>query len=291
MNPVVVNLLLCAAAVAVYFAAVMAASFRLHNHSIVDIFWGPGFVLVAAISYLASMHAGGDPVRRATVLVLTGVWGLRLGAYIGRRNAGHGQDARYTQLLSRRTGGIVGYVVRTVYGPQAVILYIVSLPVQIAMYERAPLSVLGIAGIAVWGVGFIFEAVGDAQLARFKSDPANAGQVMDRGLWAWTRHPNYFGDCCVWVGLWLLALGSPLGLLAVLSPLLMTATGDCSPTTSVADALPCNACSPKSTKAADAVNVTRYSALVSRENAGMTRNRFVRSQLCICVGRGDRSHI
>ena len=222
MNPVVVNLLLCAAATAAYFLAVMAASFRLHNHSIVDIFWGPGFVLIAAISYLASMHAGGDPVRRATVLALTAVWGLRLGAYIGRRNAGHGQDARYTQLLSRRTGGIVGYVVRTVYGPQAVVLYIVSLPVQIAMYQHAPLGVIGSAGIVVWTVGFIFESVGDAQMARFKREPANAGRVMDRGLWAWTRHPNYFGDCCVWAGLWLLALGHPLGVLAVASPMLMT---------------------------------------------------------------------
>ena len=222
MNPIALNLLLCAAAVVVYFAGVMAASFGLRNHSIVDVFWGPGFVMVAAVSYVASMHAGGDPARRLTVLVLTAVWGLRLGAYIGRRNAGHGQDARYTELLSRRTGGVVGYVVRTVYGPQAVILFIVSLPVQIAMYESAPMGALDALGIAVWSIGFVFEAVGDAQLARFKKDPANAGRVMDRGLWAWTRHPNYFGDACVWVGLWLLALGHPAGLLTVISPVAMT---------------------------------------------------------------------
>lgn len=215
------NLLLCALALIGYFAAVMALSLRLRNHSLVDIFWGPGFVLLAVISYLASASAGGDTVRRAVVLALTAIWGVRLAAYLANRNIGHGQDPRYTALLSRRDGGLVGYVLRTVYLPQAVVMYIVSLPVQIAMYERNPLGFLGAAGIAVWAVGVVFETVGDAQLARFKKDPANAGLVMDRGLWAWTRHPNYFGDVCVWTGLWLLALGHPAGLLTVVSPVLM----------------------------------------------------------------------
>ena len=222
MSAVIFNLLLGGATVVVYFLAVMAVSLRLNNHSIVDIAWGPGFVLVAAVSYIASMDAGGDPVRRGTVLALTAIWGLRLGFYIGRRNAGHGQDARYTALLSRRSGALVPYVLRTVYLPQAVVMFVVSVPVQIAMYQHARLGVLGALGVAVWCVGFTFEAVGDAQLARFKTDPGNAGRIMDRGLWAWTRHPNYFGDCCVWTGLWLLSLGSPVGLLAVVSPMLMT---------------------------------------------------------------------
>ena len=217
-----VNLLLCGLAVALIFGAVMAVAIRLSNHSIVDTIWGLGFAVVAVISYLASSGCGGDPVRRATVLALTTIWGVRLAVHIGTRNAGHGEDPRYVALLSRRTGNLGSYVIRTIYGPQAVILFIVSLPVQVAMYERAPLGVIGGIGIAVWGVGFFFETVGDAQLARFKKDPANAGRVMDRGLWAWTRHPNYFGDSCVWVGLWLLALGSPAGLPAVVSPVLMT---------------------------------------------------------------------
>lgn len=216
-----INLGLCALAVVLYFAAIMVVSIRLRNHSLVDIFWGPGFVLLAAVSYGLSAQSGGDPVRRTTVLVLTAIWGLRLGGYLAARNLGHGEDKRYTALLSRRSSGLVGYVVRTVYAPQAVVMYIVSLPVQVAMYERTPLGILGMVGILVWCVGFVFETVGDAQLARFKKDPANAGRVMDRGLWAWTRHPNYFGDVCVWLGLWLLALGSPAGLLTVVSPVLM----------------------------------------------------------------------
>ena len=216
------NLLVCAVAVVAYFAAIMAAAIRLNRHAIVDVGWGPGFVMVALISYLASADHGGDATRRAVVLALTAVWGLRLATHIAVRNAGHGEDKRYTAILSRRTGSLVGYVARTIYVPQAVILFVVSLPVQLAMYESAPLRVLGAAGIAVWCVGFVFEAVGDAQLARFTADPANAGTVMDRGLWAWTRHPNYFGDACVWTGLWLLALGHPAGLLTIVSPVGMT---------------------------------------------------------------------
>ena len=199
----------------------MAVSIKVHNQSIVDIFWGPGFVLVAAVSYLASRHGGGDDVRRLVVLVLTAIWGIRLGLHIGIRNIGHGEDPRYVAILSRRSGSLVGFVARTIYLPQAVILFVVSLPVQLAMYQKATLGIVGAVGIAVWALGFLFEAVGDYQLARFKKDSANAGQIMDRGLWAWTRHPNYFGDVCVWVGLWLLALGHPVGLLAAVSPLVM----------------------------------------------------------------------
>lgn len=199
----------------------MALSIRVRNQSIVDIFWGPGFVLVAAVSYLASRHSGGDDVRRLVVLALTAIWGLRLGLHIGIRNVGHGQDPRYDAIMSHRSGSLVGFVARKIYLPQAVILFIVSLPVQFAMYQPAALGVVGTLGIAVWVVGFAFEALGDYQLTRFKKDPANAGQIMDRGLWAWTRHPNYFGDVCVWVGLWLLTLGHPAGFGTVVSPLLM----------------------------------------------------------------------
>lgn len=208
-------------AVALYFAAVMAAGIRVGNQSIVDTFWGPGFVLVAVVSFVASRHAGADDVRRAVVLALTAIWGLRLGLHIGVRNAGKGEDPRYVAILSHRSGSLAGFVARKIYIPQAVILFMVSLPVQFAMYQRAALGVVGALGIAVWAVGFFFEAVGDYQLTRFKKDPANAGLIMDRGLWAWTRHPNYFGDVCVWVGLWLLALGHPAGLITVVSPLVM----------------------------------------------------------------------
>ncbi|TQM62230.1 DUF1295 domain-containing protein [Humibacillus xanthopallidus] len=216
------NILLSIIAVAALMAVVMGVSIRAKNHSLIDIFWGPAFVVVAVVSYLASAGSVGDSTRRLVVLVLTAVWGLRLGLHIGRRNRGHGEDPRYTALMRHQTGSLVGYLVRKVYGLQGLLVVVVSLPVQVAMYESAPLGLLGGVGIAVWLVGFVFEAVGDQQLTRFKADPANEGRIMDRGLWAWTRHPNYFGDACIWVGLFLLALGSPVGLLTVVSPIVMT---------------------------------------------------------------------
>ncbi|WP_035853750.1 DUF1295 domain-containing protein [Cryptosporangium arvum] len=214
------NVVLCLAAALVYFGVLMAVAIRISNQSIIDIFWGPGFVLMAVVSYLASTGSG-DDLRRGVVLALTAIWGLRLGVYIGNRNRGHGEDKRYTALMRHRTGSLVGFLIRKIYGLQGVLLLVVSIPVQLAMYQSASLGVLGFLGIAVWLVGFLFEAIGDAQLARFKKDPANEGRIMDRGLWAWTRHPNYFGDTVVWFGLWLLALGHPAGVLTVISPIVM----------------------------------------------------------------------
>ncbi|WP_191563580.1 DUF1295 domain-containing protein [Janibacter melonis] len=220
---VALNLGVSVLATAVFIGVIMATAVAIKNHSIIDIFWGPGFVVVAVVSYLLSAGSGGDDTRRLVVLLLTAVWGLRLGLHIGRRNLGHGQDPRYTRLLASRKGGsLVVFLVRQVYGLQGLLIVLVSLPVQLAMYESAPLGVVGAVGIAIWVVGFTFEAVGDWQLSRFKADPANEGRIMDRGLWAWTRHPNYFGDSCVWVGLWVLALGHWAGLLTVIAPFVMT---------------------------------------------------------------------
>ncbi|GAA1245230.1 DUF1295 domain-containing protein [Janibacter melonis] len=220
---VALNLGVSVLATAVFIGVIMATAVAIKNHSIIDIFWGPGFVVVAVVSYLLSAGSGGDDTRRLVVLLLTAVWGLRLGLHIGRRNLGHGQDPRYTRLLASREGGsLVVFLVRQVYGLQGLLIVLVSLPVQLAMYESAPLGVVGAVGIAIWVVGFTFEAVGDWQLSRFKADPANEGRIMDRGLWAWTRHPNYFGDSCVWVGLWVLALGHWAGLLTVIAPFVMT---------------------------------------------------------------------
>jgi steroid 5-alpha reductase family enzyme len=215
------NLLASAAAVIILIGGVMGYSIATKNHSVIDIWWGPGFVVVAAVSYLVSIGSDGNDTRRLVVLVLTALWGLRLGLYIGNRNRGHGEDKRYTALMRHQTGNLIVFLVKKIYGLQAVLIWFVSLPVQVAMYESASLSVIGGIAIALWVVGFGFEAVGDWQLSRFKADPANAGKIMDRGLWALTRHPNYFGDTVVWFALWGLALGSPVGIIAVVAPLVM----------------------------------------------------------------------
>lgn len=190
-------------------AVTFAVALRTGLHRIVDVAWGVGFTAVALVSYV--MSAGdGDPGRRLLVTVLTGVWGLRLALHIARRGRGHGEDPRYEALLARARGNRDLYALRVVYLLQGALVWLVSLPVQAAQYGTRPLSAFAVAGAALWAVGLFFEAVGDHQLARFKSDPAHRGRVMDRGLWSLTRHPNYFGDFCVWWGVFLVACDAGL---------------------------------------------------------------------------------
>src|SRR5207302_3338835 len=133
---------------------------------------------------------------------------LRLAAWLAWRNRGI-DDARYVALLRRAKGNPNLYVLRTVHLTQGTVMWIVSLPVQFAGYERGAIGLLAYVGIGLWTLGLAFESVGDFQLARFKRDPQPTSGVMDRGLWRYTRHPNYFGDACVWWGIFLVALGHP----------------------------------------------------------------------------------
>ena len=209
-------------AVIAVFGATWLVGRRIGRYNVVDTTWGLGFAVIALTSYLWSVGDGGSDVRRALVLLLTAGWGLRLAVYLGVRSRGKGEDPRYDAMLARATGSRATYALTHVFLLQAVIAWFVSLPVQVAMYERSdPAAILWI-GTAIWAIGLFFEAVGDAQLAAFKRDPANRGHVMDRGLWRYTRHPNYFGDACVWAGLWLIAAQQWQGLVTVLSPVAMT---------------------------------------------------------------------
>jgi steroid 5-alpha reductase family enzyme len=148
---------------------------------------------------------------------------LRLAGYLYWRNAGHGEDPRYV-AMRRHWGGRFWWVsLLSVFALQGVLMWIVSLPVQLGQAAPGgPLGVLDVLGVGVWTVGLCFEAVGDWQLARFKADSANAGQVMAQGLWRYTRHPNYFGDFCVWWGIFLVALSTPYGYLSVIGPAAMS---------------------------------------------------------------------
>jgi steroid 5-alpha reductase family enzyme len=218
--PVTSVLLASAAVLCIAMVALWLLSLRLRDASIVDVFWGPAYALVAAV---AAGVGNGDPLRGPLVQALVTLWGLRLGAYLWWRNRGAGEDPRY-QAMRRRHGERFGWIsLRTVFLLQAALAWIVSLPVQVVRASAGgPFGALDAAGVALFAVGFAFEAIGDAQLARFKSDPANRGRVMDRGLWRYTRHPNYFGDCCVWWGIFLIAAGTPAGLFTLPAPLLMS---------------------------------------------------------------------
>jgi steroid 5-alpha reductase family enzyme len=201
--------------------ALWAVSLRLRDASIVDVWWGPGFAAIAALGF--ALTGGGHP-RRALLLALACVWGLRLGGYLLWRNAGKGEDRRY-RAMRRHWGARFPWVsLGTVFLLQGALMWVVSLPLQLGMARPGPpgLGLLDALGVTLFAVGLAFETVGDLQLARFKADPANAGRVMDRGLWRTTRHPNYFGDFLVWWGLFAVALATPLGALSVVGPAVMT---------------------------------------------------------------------
>ncbi|MFJ9690918.1 DUF1295 domain-containing protein [Kitasatospora sp. NPDC101183] len=217
-----VNLAATAGAALVVLLAAFVIGVRTGRHRGVDVAWGLAFTAVAWTGY--ALSAGhGDPARRLLAAVLVTVWGLRLSAHIRSRARGHGEDPRYDRMLAKAPPGRRdAYALRMVYLLQAAIVWFVSLPVQAAEYLDRPPGPLAVLALALWATGMFFEAVGDWQLSRFKADPANRGKVMDRGLWAWTRHPNYFGDACVWWGLFLLAADAPVGWAFVLSPVLMT---------------------------------------------------------------------
>jgi steroid 5-alpha reductase family enzyme len=195
---------------------------RIGRYNVVDVAWGLGFVAIAAV---AAALGHGDPTRRWLLLALVAIWGMRLSWHIQRKTAGNGEDRRYADLLR---GATTGQVLRRVFLLQGSLGWFISLPLQLAAISGftgptpKPLLAVTVLGLAVWLVGLNFEAVGDRQLKSFKSDPANRGAIMDRGLWAWTRHPNYFGDACVWWGLWLVSINGWVALATVGSPLVMT---------------------------------------------------------------------
>jgi steroid 5-alpha reductase family enzyme len=209
-----------AAAVAAVMLAVWALSVRLRDVSIVDPVWGPAFVVVALVAALAG-H--GDPARRWLLFAMTAAWGLRLGVHLTRRKlAEPEEDRRYAIMRERKGDSFTLWSLWAIFGTQGLLVLIVSLPLQVAAERSAALGATVIPGVIVFLVGLAFESIGDEQLRRFKADPANRGKVMDHGLWRYTRHPNYFGDACVWWGLWLVALPAGGAWWTLVGPVVMT---------------------------------------------------------------------
>ncbi|MBN8590973.1 MAG: DUF1295 domain-containing protein [Anaerolineae bacterium] len=210
------------AAILIYMTLIWLWSVRTSNAGIVDVFWGPGFLL-AAIIYYTQTPEGFLP-RKVLIVTLVALWGLRLGLHLGLRNIGKKEDPRYAKW--RAEGGrfwwLHSYV--KVFVLQGLIMWVISMPLLLAQVSAQPdyLTILDYLGILVWGVGFFFEAVGDWQLTRFKADPANKGRVMQTGLWQYTRHPNYFGDSACWWGYGLVALSVPFGFLGLICSFAMT---------------------------------------------------------------------
>lgn len=220
MSDTATALVVGAAAAAAVMVLTWVASLIRRDASLVDRVWGIGFVVVAASVFVA---VDGNAGRQVLLLAMTALWGVRLSAYLTWRNWGRGEDFRYQAMRRRHGARFARISLVTVFGVQAALMWVVALPVMLGQVPESPgLGVLAVLGVVVWAVGLGFETVGDAQLARFKRDSANAGRVMDRGLWRYTRHPNYFGDACVWWGIALVAAESGLGAIGLVGAAVMT---------------------------------------------------------------------
>ncbi|MBL8642336.1 MAG: DUF1295 domain-containing protein [Rhodospirillaceae bacterium] len=192
-----------------------------------DSFWAFGLLLMAVVSFLETDEA---TPRRLLILGITAAWGIRLGLYVLWRWRQHGADPRYEAMMRKakeRKGWDYPYAsLRLVFLTQAPMLWLVALPVQLGQFPTEPvaLGLLAKIGAALAVIGFLFESIGDWQLVKFKADPANKGQIMDKGLWRYTRHPNYFGDACVWWGLYLIAAETTAGMFSIVGPIFLTWT-------------------------------------------------------------------
>ncbi|MGZ6826521.1 MAG: DUF1295 domain-containing protein [Mycobacteriales bacterium] len=204
---------------AVVLSAAAVPSFRTKDPSYIDGLWGLGFILLAVSS---ALQTSGDGGHKALLVGLTALWGLRLSVYLFRRWRRNGPDERYQKMLARNTGSDAVFLLTRVFLTQAVLLTVVALPVQLGQVYDTHVTALNWVGVVVTLFGVGFEATADAQLAAFKRDPANRGQVMDRGLWGYSRHPNYFGEACTWWGLFLVAVVNVPTLFAAVGPLLIT---------------------------------------------------------------------
>jgi steroid 5-alpha reductase family enzyme len=231
VNPVLAALLVGALTVLASMTAAALRARQLDKAAVVDVAWGAGFVLIALTTAgLGTALDEGDAWRTWLATALVAGWGLRLAWHVRSRAVGEhagAEDPRYAQMLGGPPSQVgMGTVVRRVFLVQGVAQWFIAVPVMIGAVLVTEWRPVVVAGVVVWCVGFFFETVGDRQLAAYKATPRESRpQVMDQGLWRYTRHPNYFGDACIWWGLWLIAgLGSGwvAGLATIACPAAMT---------------------------------------------------------------------
>ena len=206
-----------AGAVFVYMIAVFLIAVLAKDNSIVDVAWGPGFILVAVVTFWLRP---GSEARHLLITLLVAIWGLRLAIHIYLRNRGRGEDFRYAKWRKDWGRWFIPRSFFQVFMLQGIFMLIISSP--LVLVNRSPesgLTLLDALGGILWLIGFLFEAIGDYELKRFKQKPESKGKIMTTGLWKYTRHPNYFGEAALWWGIWLIALSVDSGWAAVISPL------------------------------------------------------------------------
>ena len=217
MNPYLVSAIL----ILIYFTIIFIVAQIMKNNSIVDSFWGPGFFIVAAYTFLSAKNQG---TRAVILTALVTIWAFRLFIYITLRNWNKPEDFRYINMRKRWGNSFpMLKAFLNVFLLQAVINYIVALPIIVANTSSIQsMSILNYLGVAVWIIGFLFEVLGDSQLKAFKANKENKGKLMTEGVWQYTRHPNYFGEAAMWWGIFLISISRINDLLFIISPLLIT---------------------------------------------------------------------
>ncbi len=210
--------LIALGAVLLVAALAWVLSILINDVSFVDSLWSLFFLAIAIIFFV---DASPESARSIIVLSLVAVWALRLSAHITIRNWGQPEDYRYREIRANNQPGFVVKSLYIVFGLQAVLAWIIAAPLQPAIASAASLGIIDMVAIALWLVGFAFESIGDYQLSRFKADPNSKGRVLDTGLWRYTRHPNYFGEFCIWWAFWLFA-ASAGAWWTIFAPLLMS---------------------------------------------------------------------
>lgn len=209
------------AAALLFMTAVWLLSLKQRNASIVDSFWGPGFIFLTGLTAAFGSALGG---RQTLLLALTLVWGLRLSLHITWRNWGQEEDRRYQVWRAKYGPSFWWQSLLRIFWLQGLLLWVIALALQTAILNPEPVQITWAdrLGTLIWLIGFTFEAAADWQLARFKSDPANRGRVMDQGVWRYSRHPNYFGETLIWWGIFVIALANLENWWTIISPLTIT---------------------------------------------------------------------
>lgn len=208
------------AAVFVTVSVLFLVAVRIKNNSILDIYWGLGFVLCVVIAVFLT---GNLTPPSLTVTLFVTIWGSRLAYHIFLRNRGRYEDTRYAAFREKWKNNFLLKSYVNLFLLQGFLLLIISLtPIAVIFYRKESFELIDKVGIFFWLIGFYFETVGDWQLSQFKKNPANKGKVMTQGLWQYTRHPNYFGESMMWWAIWLFSLSTPVGLITIISPILIT---------------------------------------------------------------------
>jgi steroid 5-alpha reductase family enzyme len=208
------------AVILIYMAVWFIVAQILRRNDIADIAWGAGFILVAITAMIVSE---GMVTRSLLVVFLVTLWGIRLAIHIYKRNRGKPEDPRYRKWREEWGRHAVIRTLFQLFFLQGLLIVIISLPVTfIIMYGQDPFGILDALGVCIWLAGFLFEVIGDYQLAQYKRDPAHKGQIMTGGLWTYTRHPNYFGEVVLWWGIYIVALSVTKGWATILGPLTIT---------------------------------------------------------------------